>query len=368
MLSDISETNNINNLGGIKMIIEKKRIERWTDGKNSIGKICLDKLAVPNTVTVTLDGEKIIPYKFNSFGEPYFTHEQERLYSFKEEELNRNSEDFIPLYVTVQYEEKVFDVPRSSFDSIEGIKKSLRCLSDLREMLTNRHIYAKLHGYGELNEFMLFGCYCLERNGGMMAIDEKLIDSIIYHDDVEPYEVFRKNNKEITLSSPGFVIPSPNSTCPCCGKMLTIDDLKNNRCVFEDGKDFHYSCYRNYRRLLEVDRFTRMLMDIIYKKTDYTFELLPNGYCKEKCCSHIPWILFHTIDGDIIVGWRKRVISIEWQENYKSFNLEELFKNENVTKWTGADGKRGIHAWGREKAYEYLTKVLKDVNPTYSRY
>lgn len=349
------------------MIVEKKRIERWTDGKNSIGKICLDKLADPNTVTVTLDGEKLIPDRFNSFGEPFFTHEQERLYSFKEEELNRKSDEFIPLEVTIQYEEKVFDVPRSSFDSIEGIKKSLYCLSDLREMLTNRHIFAKLHGYNKLNEFMIFGCYCLCKNGSMMAIDEKLIDSIVYHDDVEPYETFRRNNKEITLSSPGFVIPSPNSTCPCCGKKLTIDDLKNNPCVSEDGKDFHYSCYRNYRRLLEVDKLTRCLMDIVYKKTDYTFDLLPNGYCSQKCCSHIPWILFHTIDGDIVVGWRKRVISIEWQENYKPFNLKELFKDEDVTKWTYENGKRGIHAWGKEKAYEYLTKVLKNVNPTYSR-
>lgn len=235
-------------------------------------------------------------------------------------------------------------------------------------MLTNRSIYAKLHGYGELNEFMIFGCYCLFKNGDMMAIDEKLLGTTIYNNDVESYETFRRNNKNITLSSPGFVIPKPNTTCPCCGKILTIEDVKNNPCVFEDGKTFHYSCYRNYRRLLEVDKLTRCLMDIVYKKTDYTFELLPNGYCNQKCCSHIPWILFHTIDGDIIVGWRKRVISIEWQENYKPFNLNSLFAEEDVTKWTDESGKRGIHAWGKEKAYEYLKKVLEKVNPTYSKY
>lgn len=350
------------------MITEKKRIQAWTDGTNSFGKIELDTLAIPETVSVTLDGKKIIPSSFDAFGQPYFTHEQERLYSFKEDELNRNSKEFIPLYVTVQYEEKVFDVPRSSFDSIEGIKKSLFCLSDLKEMLRNRALFSKLHREERLNTFMLFGSYRLDSFGQIMSIDEKLIGSTIYHDDVEYYETFLKNNKEITLSHPGFVIPDPDSTCPCCGKKLTIEDLKNNPCVFEDGKVFHYSCYRNYRRLLEVYKLTRMLMDIVYKKTDYTFELLPNGYCKEKCCSHIPWILFHTIDGDIIVGWRKRVISIEWQENYKSFDLESLFTDEDVTKWTSKEGKRGIHAWGKEKAYEYLLKVLKDVNPNYSKY
>ena len=57
-----------------------------------------------------------------------------------------------------------------------------------------------------------------------------------------------------------------------------------------------------------------------------------------------------------------------WQENYKPFNLNSLFAEEDVTKWTDESGKRGIHAWGKEKAYEYLKKVLEKVNPTYSKY
>ena len=350
------------------MITEKKRITAMTDGVNCFGHISLDKVAIAETVTVTLNGEKIIPSNFNALGEPYFTHEQERLYSFKEDELNRNSEEFTPLYVTVEYEEKVFDVPRSSFDSIEGIKKSLYSLSDLHEMLSNRALFVKLHKGERLNEFMLFGCFHLDSMGQIMSIDEKLLGLTTYHDDVEYYETFRKNNKEFTLAYPGFVIPKPDTACPCCGKTLTIEDIKNNPCVFEDGKTFHYSCYRNYRRLLEVDKLTRLLMNMVYKKTDYTFELLPNGYCNQKCCSHIPWILFHTIDGDIIVGSRKRVISIEWQENYKTFDLNSLFADEDVTKWTYENGKRGIHAWSRDKTYEYLKKVLQEVNPTYSKY
>ena len=108
-------------------------------------------------------------------------------------------------------------------------------------------------------------------------------------------------------------------------------------------------------------------MSLTYRETDYQFELLPNGYCNQDCCSHIPWFLFHTIDGDIIMGWRKRVISIEWQESYKPFDFDELFKTENVTKWEKG-GKRGIHAWGKDKAHEYLKKVLEAVNPDYYKY
>lgn len=67
------------------------------------------------------------------------------------------------------------------------------------------------------------------------------------------------------------------------------------------------------------------------------------------------------------MGWRKHVISIEWQENYKPFDMNELFGTEDVTKWE-EDGKRGIHAWGKDKAYEYLKKVLDVVNPGYSKW
>ena len=109
------------------------------------------------------------------------------------------------------------------------------------------------------------------------------------------------------------------------------------------------------------------MMSLVYKDNDYQFKLLPNGYCHEDCCSHIPWFLFHTIDGDIIMGWRKRVISIEWQKNYKPFDLNKLFGNEDVTKWE-EDGKRGIHAWGEDKAYEYLKRVLKTVRPGYTSF
>lgn len=168
------------------------------------------------------------------------------------------------------------------------------------------------------------------------------------------------------MTSGGYDIPTTGSVCPCCGKLLTIDDVKNNPCVYVEGKFYHDSCWRNYRKLTEVDKFTRRMVGLLYKDTDYQFELLPNGYCHEDCCSHIPWFLFHTIDGDIIMGWRKRVISIEWQGNYKPFDMNELFSTEDVTKWEEG-GKRGIHAWGKDKAYEYLNKVLKSVNPGYSK-
>lgn len=351
------------------MNIEKKRIEGWSGGNGVIGHITLDKLAIPETVKVTLLGETIIPESFNCYGHPNFTEEQLMLYRFKEEELKRqNGGEYTPLQAEIVYEERIFDVPRSTFDSVRGIEKSLLSLSDFNEMLNHRSMFCVAHEGERLNEFMLFGCFYLDQFGQVMSVEKTAKGRLRTNRDVEDYETFRRHNSEgFTLTTGGYDIPSSGSACPCCGKKLTIDDVKNNPCVYINGKFYHDNCWRNYRKLTEVDKFTRQMMSLLYKDTDYQFELLPNGYCNQDYCSHIPWFLFHTIDGDIKMGWRKRVISIEWQENYKPFDMDELFATEEVTKWE-RDGKHGIHAWGKDKAYEYLKKVLKAVNPEYSKY
>ena len=77
----------------------------------------------------------------------------------------------------------------------------------------------------------------------------------------------------------------------------------------------------------------------------------------------IPWILFHTVDGDIIIGREKRGLSIEWQKNYESFDINKLFSEEYeyIQKWE-KDGKRGISVWEKDKAFECLKRVQRTVN------
>lgn len=351
------------------MNFEKKRIESWRLGKTSIGHIKLDKLAIPETVKVTLLGEPIIPASFDCYGHPNFTEEQQMLYMFKEEELKRqNNGKYIPLKAEIVYEERTFHIPRSTFDTVKEIEKSLLSLSDLNEMLQNRKFFNQTHEGESLNAFILFGYFWLDQYGQVMSVKKTEKSKLKTNRDVEDYKTFcKRNNQGIIWTSGGYAIPTAGSVCPCCGKTFTIDDIKNNPCISINDTFYHDSCWRNYRKLTEVDKFTRCMMDLIYNSADYHFELLPNGYCNRDCCSHIPWFLFHTIDGDIIMGWRKRVISIEWQENYKPFDMKALFGNENVTKWE-QNGRRGIHAWSNDKAYEYLNKVLQAVNPGYSHY
>lgn len=60
-----------------------------------------------------------------------------------------------------------------------------------------------------------------------------------------------------------------------------------------------------------------------------------------------------TPKGIIVVGWRKSVIEIDWTKSDIYQDADELFPQEDVTKDT-----RMIHAWGYEKATEYIGVLL----------
>jgi len=63
-----------------------------------------------------------------------------------------------------------------------------------------------------------------------------------------------------------------------------------------------------------------------------------------------PWWLFQTPIGLIEIGWRKRVISIDWSttEIRKIVTQDDVTKNETL-----------VHAWSVEKAIEYLKELRK---------
>jgi hypothetical protein len=82
-------------------------------------------------------------------------------------------------------------------------------------------------------------------------------------------------------------------------------------------------------------------------------QAIPNGYCSSGCCRHRPWFVVTTPVGRIKIGHRKRVINIDWSESDVHKSAEQLFPKEDVTKID-----RSIHAWGYEKAKEYIQTIL----------
>lgn len=337
---------------------ERKTISLCRDLTSSFGHIKLTHLAKPETMEITLEGETIIPERFNIYGEPIFSEEMTMLYEWKQDQIRRNPETKnFNLEFDISYELQDFTVSRDEFDTVEGISKSLTNLGTFRDMLNNRRLWRK---YTEekiyLNEFVVFGRYKLDVFGQVLTITSENIPDL---PEVCTLDYFNSKVPQYSASFTTY-IPDEGSCCPCCGKKFTIDDLRSTVFDLTNGKISHDSCRRNYYHNKEIDKISRCLVDLVYDENP-KFDLLSNGYCNRECCTHIPWFMFHTSDGDIKIGWRKRVISIEWQENFKPFNME-IFDDENVTKW-GNTGVRGIHAWGTDKAYEYLKKVKEVVNP-----
>lgn len=82
-------------------------------------------------------------------------------------------------------------------------------------------------------------------------------------------------------------------------------------------------------------------------------EEIPNGYCSSYCCKHLPWFVVTTTKGRIKMGWRKRVINIDWSDSVINETAKEMFPEEDVTKFD-----KTIHAWGLDKAKQYIDLIL----------
>jgi hypothetical protein len=90
----------------------------------------------------------------------------------------------------------------------------------------------------------------------------------------------------------------------------------------------------------------------LFSEPIYVAEL-PNGYSDHWSSKCYPWFEITTTKGRFKVGWRKRVIYVEWMKEVCEKTAAQLFPDEDVTK----DG-RMIHAWSIEDAKRYVARVL----------
>lgn len=84
---------------------------------------------------------------------------------------------------------------------------------------------------------------------------------------------------------------------------------------------------------------------------------ISNRYCSRYCCWHLPWLEVFTTVGPFVIGWRKRVIHLSWDDIPCKQHASELFASEDVTK-----GPTMIHAWSLERAKQYVETVIESVS------
>lgn len=165
------------------------------------------------------------------------------------------------------------------------------------------------------------------------------------------------------------LIPAVEDRCPECERPFDVAsayDALQKRIGLARPHFFHPDCAPIWLERTAMPEYAAILSAAGWERAVLT--ATPNRYWPEAYHPVEPWCLARTHLGTIEIGWRKRVIAIDWSDivarrvkgkQYpdrdaisQALDAHVLFPGEDVTK----DGAH-IHAWGNEKAVEYLTKI-----------
>lgn len=140
--------------------------------------------------------------------------------------------------------------------------------------------------------------------------------------------------------------------CPICGGMKnkrtevrhsSFGDVHKTECLDCGGfgvfKSKGFKEFRGYELTEEEVNllFQKVGIEILAKyRIENEYWDLPSAYC---------WWLVKIKEGLIKLGWRKRVIEIDWSDT----KIEKIVTEDQVTK-----SKTYVHAWSFDKAVEYL--------------
>lgn len=239
------------------------------------------------------------------------------------------------------------------YDTREGLTARLDAgLEGFREIQRERH--AAYYDRNEtLHAWMLLGRFQLDRCGNLYMVTrgapaDRWRDSL---SDVIPV-ISRDEAREISGNMTSYAWSVPIERCDRCGNAWTMRNI--DECVWISRQPFDVPRHRACQRLHLAQQSYEDLGRIV-KRSEISVcskRLIPNEYHPDDLYFP-PWMLVETPYGRIRLGWRKRVINLDWGEStLKTLNVAEIFADEDVTKL-----ESGIHAWSEDKAVEYLRKV-----------
>lgn len=307
---------------------------------SNLGIIRLNDLAYPDEkkIKILINGIEIKPIAFDTYGHPIISESNFIYYQAIKANADRKSETFL---TEVFYDKMPFCISRRTFDTKESISDAAsdNNLKALKELLEQRKRAAFLKK--ELNEFILFNRYVLAKNGHVYLLNEALEnnDIVIEIDDSNKYSW----TKEVH-------IPGINDACAICGEKFSIEDVKNGIIVEnEKAEKVHCKCQNDFTKAVELQTASQII--------DAVYEGRPAVSIREEWDEEDKklkvWYEFKTIHGTISIRFKRKVIVLEWHNNFKPFNMS-IFDNERVTKYD-----RGIHAWSKDDAIHYLMMAKK---------
>jgi hypothetical protein len=259
---------------------------------------------------------------------------------------------------------------KEQYDTEAGISVFLsRGMEGFHELLKERNA-AGYERKERMDQFILLGTWVIDSCGnvglvrdmriGSTAIESKSLGTVVMLDVLQE----RMPELSITWSHTGIRrIPDRKSRCLLCGHGWALETLQDAAPQVQEtvtGTTFrflHTRCKRIEVALTEQDIFKDILEEVVVAagldEASFFMGAIPNQYCHEKDCTSCgPWYVVATPYGNLKLGWRKRVIHLDWIDT--KFDGTELFAGEDVTR-----GGEYIHAWGEAKLKEYLTKLFR---------
>ena len=165
---------------------------------------------------------------------------------------------------------------------------------------------------------------------------------------------FLKDDEIISYGAP-FHVPAADSICPICGRKISMYDIKTKNFLRISGKSCHEKCLDEYNKELQFKR----LIDLI----DQVYDGNPKYTIVENKDFELLTLSFETPDGNIHIEDSFGSVAIEWQENFKPFDMA-IF-GYDIPKNIFNNNKRGILArHDYDKASRYLQLVKETVNET----
>jgi len=233
-------------------------------------------------------------------------------------------------------------------NSIESLRQAVLKLRELSDLVDQRHEAAYDHGQ-RLNEYVILkGRFYLDTCGNFSKITELAGDTSKLEDVMTKDDFLKALGPTSSMTSTPASLPYEFAKCRVCEKGWTIENCHDYRHL-EHG-DFHDRCIYLEQATNELEDFRSVFRAAGFKHALFT--AIPNGYWPGERYYAAPWYNVETPYGNIRIGWRKRVINIDWSQTGKK--LDEFF-SDDVTKWD-----HGIHAWGYPKAVEYL-RTLREL-------
>lgn len=249
----------------------------------------------------------------------------------------------------VEYEPSELPLGLNDINTLEGLKKNIVDLKSFHYISAIR-LAASRKFKIKLDEFVLFNAVLFDQFGQAMKLTYENQDKYDHlFNRIITLEEFESQFKEYSYGS--GAIPETEDICPHCKQKWNLNNLRD--CIRREDFVYHIDC--NKFRLYEK---SKKEFDYIASGVFESYEIhaVKNEYGSEDYNGY--WFILTTAEGDIKIGWRKRVIQIEWLQNYKQFKFND--EKEDVTK-EFSSSERYIHAWSVGKAIEYLKRAKETI-------